>query len=199
MNFQEIFTEVVILTKRPDLVDRTKQAIRSATIKLHHSDLYFKDLFEVAVQFTGPFHLQSFLPTEVVPTFRMVKYIRLWVGGQTGDVGRFLTGIQIENSLDAYKRIKTDVFYMAGQVLQIRGAAPLDKVLFGCYVNPVVTPEASYSSWIANEKPYAIIFEAARQVFASISFTEQANAMAQMVADEVAELKLTYVDSVPLT
>lgn len=199
MNFQEIFNEVIILTKRPDLVDRTKQAIRSATIKLHHSDFYFKDLFEVPVQFTNPFHLQSFIPTEVVTNFRVVKYIRLWAGDNYGDVGNFLTGIQIENSLDAYKRIKTDVFYMAGQMLQLRGAAPLDKVLFGCYVNPVVTPEASYSSWIAVDKPYAIVFEAARQVFASISFTEQANAMAQMVVDEVAELKLTYVDSVPLT
>lgn len=199
MNFTELFNEVVIITKRPDLVDRTKQAIRAATIKLHHSDLYFKDLVEVPVQFTGIFFLQSFIPTEVVPNFRMVKYIRLWNGGQDGDVGLFLDPIQIENSLNAYKQIKTNVFYMAGQMLQIRGAGPLDKVLFGCYVNPVVTPEASYSSWIANEKPYAIIYEAARQVFSSISFDTQAQLMAGMVQDELGELKLTYVDSVPLT
>lgn len=199
MNFTELFNEVVIITKRPDLVDRTKQAIRAATIKLHHSDLYFKDLVEIPVQFTNLFFLQSFLPTEVVPNFRMVKYIRLWLGDQSGDVGQFLSPIQIENSLNAYKQIKTNVFYMAGQLLQIRGSSPLDKVLFGCYVNPVVTPEASYASWIANEKPYAIIYEAARQVFSSISFTEQANMYGGMVAEELAELKLTYVDSVPLT
>lgn len=199
MNFTELFNEVVIITKRPDLVDRTKQAIRAATIKLHHSDLYYKDLVEVAVQFTGPFYLQSFIPTEVVPNFRMVKYIRLWNGDITGDVGIFLENIQIENSLNAYKQIKTNVFYMAGQMLQIRGAGPLDKVLFGCYINPVVTPEASFSSWIAVEKPYAIIYEAARQVFSSISFDTQAQLMAGMVADELAELKLTYVETVPLT
>lgn len=199
MNFTELFNEVVIITKRPDLVDRTKQAIRAATIKLHHSDLYFKDLVEIPVQFTNIFFLQSFIPTDVVANFRMVKYIRLWNGDINGDVGKFLDPIQIENSLNAYKQIKADVFYMAGQMLQIRGAAPLDKVLFGCYVNPVVTPEASYSSWIANEKPYAIIYEAARQVFSSISFDTQAQLMAGMVQDELGELKLTYVDSVPLT
>ncbi|MCY1395255.1 hypothetical protein D9M71_101960 [compost metagenome] len=199
MNFTEIFNEVIIITKRPDLVERTKQAIRSATIKAHHSDFYYKDIVEVPVQFTNLFFLQSFTPTEVVPQFRMAKYIRLWVGDQSGDVGKFLTPIQIENSLDLYNQKKVDVFYMAGQLLQIRGACTLDKVLFGCYVNPVITPEASYSSWIAVEQPYAIVYEAARQVFKSISFTEQANEYSNLVAEEFAELKLTYVDTVPLT
>lgn len=199
MNFTEIYNEVILITKRPDLVDRTKQAIRSATIKAHHSDFYFKDLVEVPVQFTTLFFLQSFIPTEVVPTFRMAKYIRLWNGGMDGDVGTFLTPIQIENSLDQYKNIKTNVFYMAGQLLQIRGATTLDKVLFGCYVNPVITPETSYSSWVANEQPYAIIYEAARQIFKSISFTEQANEYSNLVQEEYAELKLSYVDSVPFT
>lgn len=199
MNFTELYNEVILITKRPDLDARTKQAIRSATIKAHHSDFYFKDLYEIPVQFSQLFFLQSFIPTEVAPNFRMAKYIRLWNGGIEGDVGKFLTPIQIENSLDQYKNIKTDVFYMAGQLLQIRGSTTLDKVLFGCYVNPVITPESSYSSWIANEQPYAIVYEAARQVFKSISHTEQATEYSNLVAEEYAELKLSYVDSVPFT
>lgn len=199
MTFQELYDEVILITKRPDLVDRTKQCLRSATIKAHHSDFYFKDLVESPVQFTDLFYLQSFLPTEVVPNFRMAKYIRLWDGDNYGNPGKFLEPIQIENSLNRYGQNKTDVFYMAGQLLQIRGAGTVDKVLFGCYVNPVITPEASYSSWIANEQPYAIIYEAARQIFKSISFTEQANEYSSLVADEYAELKLSYVDSVPYT
>lgn len=199
MTFQELYDEVILITKRPDLVDRTKQCIRSATIKAHHSDLYFKDIVEVAVQFTDLLYIQSFIPTEVVPTFRMAKYLRLWRGDETGDVGRFLTPIQIENSLNLYGQIKTNVFYMAGQLLQIRGSCVLDKVLFGCYVNPVITPETAYSSWISTEQPYAIVYEAARQIFKSISFTDQANEYSNLVAEEYSELKLTYVDSVPLT
>lgn len=199
MNFQEIYDEVILITKRPDLVNQTKQKIRSATIKAHHSDFYYKDIVEVPVQFTNLFFLQSFIPTEVVPAFRMVKYIRLWQGDINGDVGKFLTPIQIENSLDLYNNKKVDVFYMAGQLLQIRGACTLDKVLFGCYVNPIITPEISYSSWIANEQPYAIIYEAARQIFKSISYSEQATEMSGLVQEEYGELKLSYVDSVPLT
>lgn len=199
MNFTEIYNEVLIITKRPDLDARTRQAIRSATIKAHHSDFYYKDIVEVPVQFTEPFYLQSFLPTEVVPNFRMVKYVRLWNGGNDGDVGVFLDPIQIENSLDLYQQKKTNVFYMAGQLLQIRGACTVDKVLFGCYVDPIILPEANYSSWIAVSQPYAIVYEAARQVFKSISYTEQANEYSTLVGEEYAELKLSSVESVPLT
>jgi hypothetical protein len=199
MTFQEIYDEIILITKRPDLVDRTKQAIRAATLKAHQSDFYYKDLIEIAVQFTDPFYLQSFVPTEVVPAFRKAKYIRLWAGGLAGEPGKFLTPIQIENSQDGYGHIKQDVFYMAGQNLQIRGMCALDKVLFGCYQNPIITPEANYNSWIAVEMPYVIIYEAARTIFKSMSYTEQANEYSQLVGEQFQELKLSYVDDVPLT
>lgn len=199
MNFQEIYDEVIIITKRPDLQARTQQAIRAATIKAHNSDFYYKDLNEVPVMFNEPFYLQSFIPTEVATNFRKVKYIRLWNGGTQGNVGKFLTPIQIENSMDGYGYIKDDVFYMAGQLLQIRGQCPLDKVLFGYYQNPTVLPIANFSSWIANELPYIIIYEAARTIFKSISFTEQANEYSQLVGELFQELKMSYVDDVPLT
>lgn len=199
MTFDEIVSEVIRITKRPDLLTSIQANVRAATLKAHHSDFYYKDLYEVPVQFTNVFHLQSFIPTEVAPQFRKAKYIRLWNGGITGDVGQFLTPIQVENSIDGYGYIKTDVYYMAGQMLQIRGKSALDKVLFGCYQHPVIAPEGSYSSWIATEMPYAIIYEAARVTFKSYSFTEQANEMSALVNEQFAELKLSYVDDVPLT
>lgn len=205
MTFQELFDEVIIITKRPDLVDRTKQQLRAATLKAHHSDFYYKDIVEVPVQFNSATILQNFIPAEVVPKFRKVKYIRPWISkypesqSPEGMAGRFLTAIQIENSLDAYNYMKSDVYYMAGQALQIRASAPLYRVLFGCYVHPTIAPEASYSSWIADEMPYAIIYEAARAIFKSINFTEQSNEYTTMVAEQFQELKLSYVDDVPLT
>lgn len=199
MTFADMVAEVVSIVKRPDLTERIQANVRAATLKAHHSDFYYKDLHEVAVQFTFLSPLQSFLPTEIAPQFRKIKYIRLWVGGNSGDVGKFLTPIQIENSLDAYNYIKTDVFYMAGQLIQIRGSAALDKVLFGCYQHPVIAPDSSYASWIADEMPYAIIYEAARVTFKSISFTEQANEYSALVQEQFSELKLSYIDDVPLT
>lgn len=199
MTFEELVQEVISITKRPDLEARIRSNVRMATLKAHQSDFYYRDLIEVAVQFNDIFYLQSFVPTEIVPTFRKAKYIRLWEGGIDGSPGKFLTPIQIENSLDGYGIIKTDVFYMAGQNLQIRGTCALDKCLFGCYVHPTVLPESSYASWIAVEMPAVIIYEAARVTFKSISNTEMANEYSALVQEQFAELRISYVDDVPLT
>lgn len=199
MTFDEMVDEVISITKRPDLINKIQANVRAATLKAHNSDFYYKDLYEVPVEFTNVFNLQSFLPTEIAPRFRKVKYVRLWIGDNYGDVGQFLEPIQIENSIDGYGYIKTNVFYMAGQLLQIRGACALDKVLFGCYQYPILTPSTAFESWIANEMPYAIVYEAARVTFKSYSFTEQANEYSALVNEQYAELKLSYVDDVPLT
>lgn len=199
MTFAEMVAEVIAITKRPDMQLRIESAVRAATLKAHHSDFYYKDMYEVAVQFNEPFILQSFIPTEIAPNFRKAKYIRAWVGDISGDAGIFYTPIQIENSADLYGHTKTEVFYMAGQNLQMRSSSAIDKVLFGCYLHPTITPEASYSSWIAVEMPYAIIYEAARSIFKSIAFTEQANEYAQLVAEQFQELRMSYVDDIPVT
>lgn len=199
MTFAELVAEVIAITKRPDMQTRIESAVRAATLKAHHSDFYYKDLHEVAVQFTNPFILQSFVPTEIAPNFRKAKYIRVWIGEDNGDAGVFYTPIQIENSTDLYGLTKTEVFYMAGQNLQLRSSVAIDKVLFGCYLHPVITPEASFSSWIAAEMPYAIIYEAARSIFKSVAFTEQANEYAQLVAEQFQELRMSYIDDIPVT
>lgn len=199
MNFQELVAEVLIIVKRPDLTDRVQSAVRAATLKMHHSDFYYKDLKEFPVQFDAPRYIQNFLPTEITPQFRKIKYIRLWNGEADGAVGQFLTPIQIENSNDAYNYIKENVFYMAGQLLQIRTSCQLERVLTGMYVHPVITPETSYSSWIAVEYPYAIIYEAARSIFQSISFQEQANVYAGLTAEVLSEIRLSSIEEVPFT
>jgi hypothetical protein len=199
MTFAELVAEVISITKRPDLSARIESNVRAATLKMHHSDFYYKDMHEIAVEFDSPAILQTFTPTEVAPLFRKAKYIRNWIGELDGSPGAFFTPIQIENSTDGYGYLKGDVFYMAGQGLQMRGKCAISRVLFGCYLHPQLTPVNQYNSWIAVEMPWAIIYEAARVLFKSIAFSEQANEYAQLVAEQVGELRLSYVDDVPVT
>src|SRR5690606_1969255 len=119
-------------------------------------------------------YIQNFVPSEVIPLYRKAKYIRMWVGdAPTGGPGTFLENIQIENSVDQFNAIKTDVFYMAGHNLQIRTSCPVKRILFGAYVHPTITPVENYNSWIAREYPYAIVYEAARSIFYSIALSQQ--------------------------
>lgn len=200
MTYDELVEEVIKFTKRPDLRDRTEAAVRAATLKMHHSDFYYKDLIETAVQFTDAFYLQNFVPSEVIPNYRKAKYIRIWNGdAPTGGPGKFLENIQIENSVGGYQETKTDVFYMAGQNLQIRTCIPLKRILFGAYVHPVVSPVANYKSWIAEEYPYAIVYEAARSIFFSIALTQQSQQFAQLTAEVLREISMSSVDALPFT
>lgn len=199
MTFAQLVAEVLLIVKRPDLQSRIESAVRAATLKMHQADFFYKDLVEVPVQFDLARILQQFLPTEVVPNFRKAKYVRVWFGDTDGTYGPFLDPIQIENSLDIYKCSKDNVFYMAGQLLQIRAVPAVYRVLFGAYKHPVVTPAESYSSWIADEYPYAIIYEAARTIFRSISFNEQANEYSQLAGEVLAEIRMSCVDDIPIT
>lgn len=199
MNFEELTKEVIVITKRPDLLERIQGAVKAATLKMHHSDFYYRDIYEVAVEFSEEGILQNFIPTEVAPLFRKIKYVRFWNGGVDGTPGRFLENIQIENSNDQYGYIKSDVFYMAGQKLQIRTTSAVKHVLFGCYLHPVITPASSYKSWIADEYPYAIVYEAARTIFRSIGFQEQANEYSQLTSEILSEIRLSCVDDTPWT
>lgn len=199
MNFAQLQAEVLDIVKRPDLVSRVETAIKAATLKMHHSNFFYKDLIEVPVQFTTPGFIQNFVPSELLPNFRKAKYIRVWQGGTQGRPGPFLQHIQIENSVDSYNYIKDNVFYMAGTKLQIRTPYALQHVLFGAYVHPVVTPKEDYKSWIADEYPYAIIYEAVRTIYRSIGFTEQANEFGQLAAEVLSEITISSIDDMPVT
>ena len=199
MTFSEMYLEVLSITKRPDLQSRIESAIRAATLKVHHSDFFYKDLVEVPIQFNEILPVQNFVPTDVLPTFRKAKYLRIWQGDINGRPGQFLEHIQIENSLDSYNYIKDNVFYMAGVNLQIRSNPAVQRILFGAYVHPVVAPVEKYKSWVAEQYPYAIIYEAIRTVFRSIGFTEQANEYANLAYEILSEIKVSSVDDMPIT
>lgn len=199
MTFNELVAEVMELTRRPDLQTRTEQAVRAATLKAHHSDFFYKDLYEQSVEFGQEYYIQNFLPTDIFTNFRKAKYVRFWIGGVDGTAGAFLEPIQIENALDDYGCNKTNVFYMAGQLLQIRTSAPIKRCLFGAYLHPQIIPANSYCSWIANEYPYAIIYEAARVIFKGIGLDQQTSEMTSLVAEEYRNLKISNVDDVPFT
>ena len=199
MDYNELVSEVLSIVKRPDQMPRIESAVRAATLKAHRQDYFFRDLKETGVQFTDPAYIQNFLPTQIFGArFRKIKYIRVWNYDATdtnhGMLGTFLTPIDIENSVDSYGYTKANVFYMAGELVQIRTSLPLSHCLVGAYLNPLIATPATFDSWIAEQQPYAIVYEACRQVFNQIGKTADAGAMTNATAEEYAQLKLDSVN-----
>lgn len=199
MNFSELTNEVILITRRPELQTLIESAVRAATLKAHQKDFYYKDLVETGIQFSTPNVLSSLDPKDLIPRFRKVKYIREWLYDPSDTVtfgrgGKKFTAIEPMNAKDRYGYFRTDVFYMAGKVIQIRSSTPLSHILFGAYIYPDITP-GGYSSWIAEEVPGAIIHEAARQVLMTIGAGEQVQAQAQLVAEAY---QLLTINGIPM-
>ena len=187
-SFASLVSDVMSLTNRPDLIAETNLAVRAATLKAHQYDDWIKDLFEGSLAFSTSDYYQTLDYKTVVPLWRKPRYFRKYdYSVPPGTPGDFFTYIVPEKVIDEFGAGRLDIFYVAGSALQIRSSTLFQYALFGCYVNPDVT-EAAYSSWIADDHPFAIVYEAAAVIFKTIGFDEQAVMFREMVKEQMMDL-----------
>lgn len=194
MTFDELVEEVFILTNRRDLIADTNSAVKQATLKAHKTDFYSKDIFETGIQFPTLAFRQSLDYVSFASNFRTFKYMRR-AEDENDDIGTFIEIITIEETLDSYSNNRTDIAYVAGRVLEIRASVEFQFGLFGFYVLPIVR-EGAYNSWVAEQFPFAIIYEAVRVIFRVIGNLEESNAVSQLVLEEYRELTISALTDV---
>ncbi len=188
----QITADVYALTSRPDMEAETNLAIRSATLTAHQRDFYFRDLFETGISFSSANYLQSFEPKTLLPLFRSIKYLRKYDSvGQTPST--ILNGITPAQVFDDYGIDYVNVYYSAGAEIQIKMDTQEQFMLFGCYLNPNVTTDM-YSSWIADDYPFAIVYLAAAQVFKTLGADVQSNNYNGMARDQLALLDTNNIN-----
>lgn len=191
MTLAELIAEVYTITGRPDRVAETLSAVKSATLKAHQSDYYYKDIFETGVDFGSAEFVQAFAYRDLIPTWRAIKYLRKY-DAITNTPGAILKLILPENVLDDYATQKTNICYVAGSYLQINCSEQNQYFLLGCYLNPNIT-EASYNSWVTLDHPYCVVFDAAATVFKAIGKDEEASAYRTLVAEQLAMLRTSNI------
>lgn len=185
MTLDELKSEVYLLTARPDLEDETLQAIRAATLKMHQREFWRRDLKETGVQFETAAYLQSFDLYAFIPKFRSLAYVRKYLG-------KLFEIIEPTQLFNIFGNERTDVVYLAGNILQMRSSEPFTYFLLGYYAYPDVTVEG-WNSWIAEEFPYTIIYEAAATVTVSIGYNERASSFATKAREEFLVMQRTAI------
>ena len=197
MNFEQLLEEVYTITNRPELVAETSSAIRLATLKAHHLDFFSRDIAEISVKFNESCFKQSIDLYDLACNYRAASYFRLVDPDNCDDaIGPFIDMITPAEILDEYGRNRVNVSYVAGRMLQIRASIEFNTAIFGCYVNPIVTPSGKYSSWVAQLHSGAIINEAARVIFKMIGKSDESAAYKILVAEEYVLLKITGLSDV---
>ena len=186
MTYATVLQDVYDITKRPDLTVETAIGIKSAVLQLHGQDFYSRDLYETGISFPTSDYLQTLDYKVLLPRWRSMKYLRKYDAvGMTP--GAKLSPVSIEKTIDGYKIDRTDVYYLAGVVYQIKSSTEEQYYLLGAYLWPSIDPSA-FDSWIADEYPYAVAYKAATLAMRAIghmdiadSFEKQANIFAQEI------------------
>jgi len=194
MTLAELIQEVYTLTGRPDRVAETLSAVRSATLKCHQSDYYYKDILESGLAFDAASYVQNLDYRALLPRWRALKYLRKY-DNSSGTPGRELDIIPPDLVIDSYKSQRTDICYVAGAYVQINSSTQEQFYLLGCYLNPDIT-EAGYTSWVAQDHPYAIIFDAAATVFKSIGKDDESSAYRNLMGEQMTMLRASNITPV---
>lgn len=195
MTLAELIQEVYTLTNRPDLVAQTLTAVRSATLKIHQLDYFYKDLFETGIQFSSAEYVQHLDYRTLIPLWRTFKYLRK-SNSAAFDDGPFFTVLSITEMVeDTYNLNQNDVCYTGGALLQIRSSTLLQYAFLGCYVNPNITP-GGYNSWLALDHPYSIIYEAAATVFKMVGDTDQFAAYTRLAQEEAQLVRISNIQAI---
>jgi hypothetical protein len=194
MTLTEITNAVYGITGRPDLVAATFLAIQAATLKLHQRDFYSKDIFETGVAFSSSDVLQTFDYKTIIPRWRALNYVRRIDASTFLPVEPPLRVIVPTQLMDDYNVLETDVVYEAGLNLQFRFAITSQYIMLGCYLYPDISA-LGYSSWIATDFPFGIIYDAAATIFKSIGYAEQEASMRGLYAEQTALINLSNVQA----
>lgn len=185
--------DIITVTKRPDLVADIALHLKNALLKAHSADFWLRDLYEDNFNFSSPSVTYQLDYKALVPRWRTLKYLNA-VDPTTRDIVAKFKGISIEKAIDGYGYKRDYSYYLAGAYLQIRTSGQETNFGFGCYLYPDTT--LAKPSWIADEFPFAIVYEAARTLYKTIGKDQESASMEKMVAEAMAEVRMVGLTTV---
>ncbi len=203
-DFNSLVADVFTITNRPDLVAETQLAVKAATLQLHKSDFFLKDLTESTLQYDTANYLQQIPYRILFPRYRALSYLRKYNPSYNSSpnildlqqlyyengVGKEFTIISPDQIFDSYAAQRTDVCYLAGDMINVKSSTADSYAIIGVYQHPEVSTAELYRSWIADESPYAIVYTAAANVFGTtLGNQSKSNANMQLAAIEFTAVK----------
>ena len=168
-----IISEVVQLTKRPDLeTTLIPTAIKKATLKEHAADDYPRDFRSVTLA-TGSTELKFSVDISSALRLRRIHLVQEYNINANAHIDTIRFEKQpVDNIFDNYNAEIYNYYYQVGMVLNLRAIRAVEQLQLFYYQYPDVYTD--YSSWIADVYPFAIIEAAASEVFKSTGKDDEA-------------------------
>lgn len=168
---------VVQRTGRPELVALTRTAIRTATLRAHHTDFFPRDGIRQTLQYivdgSKVYADISDLYTSI-PNLRAVKTVYC-VGGLNDALTEQLEYRTVGDEYDHEGRLRPGVYVIHGS-MRIYPRVQTGKILVVGFAQPNVA-DATYASWIADMYPEEVATWAAAIVMQRTGAMEQAQTL----------------------
>lgn len=172
--FAEMEALVIGQTRRPEIQDTTRAAIRSATLRAHHTDFFNRDLASSVLTYT-PSNSEVFYDfANVSSSLTRLRAIQLVqsVDAAMKPAEEFEYR-ELQDLYDSSNNLRPSIYTFIGDTLRAYPSAITGRLNVYFYQNPTVTT-TGYNSWIANSYPDEVAMWAAAIVFARTGFAEMA-------------------------
>jgi hypothetical protein len=173
--FAELQALVEEQTRRPEIPAVTKAAIRTATLRAHHTDFFPKDVAVGTLTYTPD--IATFRDfTNISSSFSRLRTLKTVEGldSVTMAPAEAFEYRELDDVYDADGTRRPSIYNVIGDTLRIYPQLQTGMLQIFYYQNPN-TVDANYSSWIANTYPDELAAWAAAIVFARTGFAEMAN------------------------
>lgn len=181
MTYTDLFDEIKLLTNRGDIDLKIAVALRLTTLRVHNAEFWWRDLVEADAAFASSNVVA--INTNALTRFRQVCYIQ-YKDLATGMVGKLLDEIDPTAIFDNDNYMRTDVWYMAGTVINANFEFPTSGARIGYWQNPDVTP-GGYNSWIKDQLPDILVQGSLAYLYNTLGKQEEARSINQMCGLEV--------------
>jgi len=165
--YNTIYDDVVTLTNRPDLAGETAVAVRTATISVHNSAAYPRDVETVPIKLPNPAYIVGIDAQVSLPRLRGISQIVGLDVDYNVIESLAIDVVELGDTKDPeYGTWKNNIAYLAGTAVNIRCSMPVYGFVIDYFMTPQVRPEL-YSSWIAMLMPDPIVYMAASIVLST--------------------------------
>lgn len=172
--FAKLESLVVAQTRRPEIPAVTQAAIRTATMRAHHTDFFPKDVAVGTITYSPNSAIfRDFADVSSTLTrLRSIKSLQGLEAVSMAPVESFEYR-ELDDVYDAEGNRRPSIYNIIGDTLRIYPQTQTGLVQVYYYQNPSVT-EGIYYSWIADMYPDELAAWAAAIVFARTGFAEMA-------------------------
>ena len=167
MNFTEIVSEVLRITKRPDKILDVRREVNQAVNFFSVDSDFIQDIEELSIPIDSAEYSQA-VAMSLLPRYRRMDYIRR---GGTLNYLKELERAQMLTKCDLRDR-----WYIAGNSLKINMSALASTLDVAYYSYPPVLTDAAPDYWMLEGNWPAIVDRTVAKIFTNIGDTQSAQA-----------------------